>query len=75
MKEFENDLIFPQELKLNGTVHLPDSLPILPVRNTVLFPNAMSPLTIGRESSVRLIQEVGSNHNRYLGVIGSATQP
>jgi ATP-dependent Lon protease len=69
MKDFENDLIFPPESKLNGTLHLPDSIPILPVRNTVLFPSAMSPLTIGRESSVRLIQEVDSKQSRYLGVI------
>jgi ATP-dependent Lon protease len=69
MREFENELIFPPELRLNGKLHLPDSIPILTVRNTVLFPNAMSPLTIGRESSVRLIQEVDSKQNRYLGVI------
>lgn len=34
-------------------------LPILPVRDTVLFPNAVLPLTVGRESSVQLIQSLG----------------
>ena len=37
---------------------IPDELPILPVRDTVVFPHAVIPLTVGRESSVRLINEV-----------------
>src|SRR2546421_11923721 len=35
------------------------SLPILPVRDTVLFPHAVLPLTVGRESSVQLINSLG----------------
>ena len=31
------------------------ALPVLPVRDTVLFPHAVLPLTVGRESSVQLI--------------------
>src|SRR2546423_6722465 len=34
-------------------------LPILPVRDTVLFPHAVLPLTVGRESSVQLINSLG----------------
>src|SRR6202161_4549116 len=34
-------------------------LPILPVRSTVLFPHAVLPLTVGRESSIQLIQSLG----------------
>src|SRR5438552_3472538 len=37
---------------------IPEQLPILPVRDAVIFPNAVIPLTVGRESSVRLINEV-----------------
>src|SRR6202789_834179 len=33
--------------------------PILPVRSTVLFPHAVLPLTVGRESSIQLIQSLG----------------
>src|SRR5271165_5311033 len=33
--------------------------PILPVRDTVLFPHAVLPLTVGRESSIQLIQSLG----------------
>jgi ATP-dependent Lon protease len=34
-------------------------LPVLPVRDTVLFPHAVLPLTVGRESSIHLIQSLG----------------
>src|SRR5436853_6055645 len=43
-------------------IQLPEgerSLPILPVRDTVLFPHAVLPLTVGRESSVQLINQLG----------------
>ena len=35
------------------------ALPVLPVRDTVLFPHAVLPLTVGRESSVQLINSLG----------------
>src|SRR5215472_8286592 len=35
------------------------SYPVLPVRDTVLFPHAVLPLTVGRESSTQLIQSLG----------------
>src|SRR5580692_12661704 len=34
-------------------------VPVLPVRDTVLFPHAVLPLTVGRESSIQLIESVG----------------
>ena len=34
-------------------------IPVLPVRDTVLFPHAVLPLTVGRESSIQLIQSLG----------------
>src|SRR3954464_5540274 len=37
------------------------SYPILPVRDTVLFPHAVLPLTVGRESSVQLINSLGED--------------
>jgi len=37
---------------------IPDELPILPVRDAVIFPNAVIPLNVGRESSVKLINDV-----------------
>src|ERR1700750_37255 len=37
------------------------TLPLLPVRDTVLFPHAVLPLTVGRESSVQLINSLGED--------------
>ena len=37
------------------------ALPVLPVRDTVLFPHAVLPLTVGRESSIQLIQSLGDD--------------
>ena len=39
-------------------VETPGELPILPVRNLVLFPGVVSPILIGRESSMRLVRKV-----------------
>ena len=44
----------------------PEDLPLLPVRDTVLFPHAVMPLNIGRESSISLINSLGEN--KLLGV-------
>ena len=40
--------------------HVPAELPVLPLRDTVLFPNSFMPLAVARESSVRLIDEAVS---------------
>jgi len=47
---------------------IPDILPILPLRNTVLFPGVIIPITVGREKSVRLIKEIEKG-NKRLGVV------
>src|SRR6184192_4196816 len=50
---------FEQIDDIQQKVHtIPEQLPILPVRDAVIFPNAVIPLTVGRESSVRLINDV-----------------
>src|SRR5580692_3500885 len=50
-----------KEVKENTRNSEPEerALPILPVRDTVLFPHAVLPLTVGRESSIQLIQSLG----------------
>src|SRR5579864_2132464 len=40
---------------------LPAELPILPLRDTVLFPNSFMPLAVARETSVRLIDDAIAN--------------
>jgi len=38
-------------------------VPVLPVRDTVLFPHAVLPLTVGRESSIQLIESLGEDRS------------
>ena len=47
---------------------LPDSLPILALRNAVLFPGTVYPITIGREKSIRLIEDAEKN-NTFIGAV------
>ena len=47
---------------------LPDSLPLLALRNAVLFPGTVYPITIGREKSIKLIEDAERN-NAYIGAV------
>ena len=47
---------------------LPDVLPILPLRNTVLFPGVVIPITAGRDKSIKLIEEANAG-NKTIGVV------
>ena len=49
-------------------MNIPDMLPILPLRNTVLFPGVVIPITVGRDKSLRLVQEVYKK-NKILGAV------
>ncbi|MEJ6796097.1 MAG: endopeptidase La [Flavobacteriales bacterium] len=46
----------------------PKSLPILPLRNTVLFPGVVIPITVGRDSSVQLIKDANKG-DKIIGVV------
>lgn len=48
--------------------NLAENLPILPLRNTVLFPGVIIPITVGRDKSIRLIKDVYKG-NKMLGVV------
>ena len=47
---------------------LPDTLPILALRNAVLFPGTVYPITIGREKSIRLIEDA-ERSNSFIGAV------
>src|SRR5713226_8181802 len=48
----------PEEVSIGDRpLSIPSELPILPLRDTVLFPNSFMPLAVARESSVRLIDD------------------
>jgi len=52
-------IIHPSDPAKRGEGSTQRVLPVLPVRDTVLFPHAVLPLTVGRESSIQLIQSLG----------------
>lgn len=47
---------------------LPDALPLLALRNAVIFPSTIFPITIGREMSVRLIEDA-QKHDNFIGAV------
>src|SRR5499427_9214597 len=52
----------PEDITLGDRpLSIPSELPILPLRDTVLFPNSFMPLAVARESSVRLIDDAIAN--------------
>jgi len=51
-------------------LQVPETLPILPLRNTVLFPGVVIPISVGREKSLKLVREVYNNK----GMLGAASQ-
>jgi len=52
----EESVEFDQQ-EIEKPVEIPAELPVLPLRDTVLFPNSFMPLAVAREASVRLIDE------------------
>ena len=48
--------------------HLKDALPILPLRNTIVFPGSGLPVSVGRSKSLKLVKSLGKKH-RYIGLI------
>jgi ATP-dependent Lon protease len=49
---------------------LPDALPILPLRETVTYPDTLTPLAVGQERSIKLVNDVLSG-NRMLAMVAS----
>ncbi len=56
------------ELDENEKKSLPAELPVIALRNTVLFPNVVLPITVAREKSVKAIAEANRT-NKWIGVI------
>jgi ATP-dependent Lon protease len=63
-----DDMLDLEEMSTSDRpIAIPDEIPILPLRDTVLFPNSFMPLAVARESSVRLIDEAISG-GKLIGV-------
>ena len=48
--------------------HLPEIVPVIPLRNSVLFPHQIIPLAVGREKSLKLLADI-QDRSKYIGVI------
>src|SRR6516225_3453338 len=47
---------------------IPDSLPLLPLKNTVLFPGVVLPITVGRDKSIKAVNQAYKN-DKLIGVL------
>ncbi len=61
-------LMTPEDEDAMAREELPESLPILPLKNTVLFPGVVIPITAGRDKSIKLINEA-NKAGRAIGVV------
>jgi ATP-dependent Lon protease len=52
----------------NDTTPIPDQLPILPLRNTVLFPGVVIPITVGRDKSIKAVTDA-YKADKLIGVV------
>ena len=56
----------PDSIRIQGML---DALPILPLRNSVLFPTSVVPINVGRPRSVRLVQDLLGQERAFVGVV------
>lgn len=61
-------LMTPEDEEEINKEELPEILPILPLRNTVLFPGVVIPITAGRDASIKLINDA-NNGSKVIGVV------
>jgi ATP-dependent Lon protease len=66
-------LITAEEEENMNTQEFPDELPILPLRNNVLFPGVVIPITVGRDKSIKLIQDANKG-SKIIGVVSQKNQ-
>jgi ATP-dependent Lon protease len=71
--EEENDFIpifsfNEQDVENEPAIEIPDLLPILPLKNTVLFPGVVLPITVGRDKSIQAVK-AAYNADKLIGVV------
>ncbi len=59
-----------EELEIHSSEKLPDALPVLPLKDTVTFPETVTPLAVGQERSIQLVDDVLAA-NRLLVMVAS----
>jgi ATP-dependent Lon protease len=66
-------LITPEEEEKMNKQNFPNEMPILPLRNNVLFPGVVIPITVGRDKSIKLIQDANKG-SKIIGVVSQKNQ-
>ena len=66
-------LLSPEDEEKLEKEKLPEQLPILPLRNTVLFPGVVIPITVGRDKSIKLVKD-SYDGDKIIGVISQTDQ-
>ncbi len=59
-----------EEIEMGAPPELPEQLPVLPLRDTVTFPDTLTPLAVGQERSIRLVNDVLGG-DRMLAMVAS----
>ena len=78
LQEFDTEtdlipLLTPEDEEEMNREGLPASLPILPLRNTVLFPGVVIPISAGRDKSIKLINDANAG-NKIIGVVAQKNE-
>ena len=78
LQEFDTEtdlipLLTPEDEEEMNKEGLPASLPILPLRNTVLFPGVVIPISAGRDKSIKLINDANAG-NKIIGVVAQKNE-
>ena len=78
LQEFDSEaelipLLTPEDEEEMNNEELPDSLPILPLRNTVLFPGVVIPISAGRDKSIKLINDANAA-GKVIGVVSQINE-
>jgi ATP-dependent Lon protease len=66
-------LMTPEDEEIINSEEVPETLPILPLRNTVLFPGVVIPITAGRDKSIELINDANRG-DKVIGVVAQKNE-
>ena len=66
-------LLTPEDEEIINNESVPETLPILPLRNTVLFPGVVIPITAGRDKSIELINDANKS-DKIIGVVAQRNE-
>ena len=66
-------LMTPEDEEIINKESVPEILPILPLKNTVLFPGVVIPITAGRDQSIQLIKEANKG-DKVIGVVAQKNE-